>query len=236
MYSANDYSQSNAETRAQAGRQRYHNQKASKHHYYSDEAWMHWEYSPEDWTLFDKVDWRPVRLTVWLLAAAFAVSIIFMILPWVISPPGADTSLLLVKMYIPALLAGSILFVVLTLSLFSYFDARKRHKARQQEPRTVTFSREGVWEAGTFFPLNKLLTADLKNVKLTFDPPVLHFRLLRWHIGKNWRSSPTTSILRVPIPRGHEEEAGFLLERFQTEVIQARTQFEKQVNNPPEPR
>jgi hypothetical protein len=161
--------------------------------------------------------------------------VIAAILPWFLFPPGTDVGPLL-SVFLPAV-AGWCVFLPFTMVyLFSYLDARKRHKARQQEPRTVTISKEGVWEAGTFFPLNKFLDANLKKVTLTLDPPVLHFRLTRFHLGKNWRASPTSATLHVPVPRGQEEEAGFLQERFQTEVIQARAQLEKRLNNPPEPR
>lgn len=152
-----------------------------------------------------------------------------------IVPPETDAGPLL-SMFLSAILGWCVFLPFTAAYLFSYIDARKRHKARQQASRTVTFSREGVWEAGLFFPLDKFLEANLKKVTLTLDPPVLHFRLTRFHLGKNWRASPTSATLHVPIPRGQEEDAGFLQERFQTEVIQARVQREKRLKNPPEPR
>lgn len=236
MYQANNDARSSGEARVQEGRLRYQKQKTPKYHTYEekDKAWMHWEYEPEDWALFEKVDWHRPRLIFWGLIAGTAASVIGAILPWFLFSPATDTGPLL-SVYLPALLAWCVCVSMMFASLFAYIDARKRHKARQQEPRRVTFAREGLWEAGTFFPLNKSLEADLKKVTMTFDPPVLHFRLLRWHRGNNWRASPTRATLHVPVPRGHEEEAGFLQERFQTEVLQARIELEKRIKQPPEP-
>lgn len=235
MFLSDDNPQNRVEARVQEGQQRYHRQKTSKPWVHEDEAWVHWEYSPEEWTLFEKIDWDAQRFIFWGLAGCCAASVIAAILPWFLLPPGTDAGPLL-SMFLPALLGWCMFFPFTMAYLFSYIDARKRHKARQQESRTVTFSKEGVWEAGIFFPLDKFLEANLKKVTLTLDPPVLHFRLMRFHWGKNWRASPTSATLHVPVPRGQEEEAGFLLERFQTEVIQARAQREKRLKNPPEPR
>lgn len=235
MFPSDGNSRSSAEARVQEGRLRYQSHTTSHSRFHEGEAWVRWEYSPDEWALFEKVDWNTTCFIFWGLAACCAASVVAAILPWFLFPPDTDAMPLL-RVFLPAVLAWCV-FVPFTMAyLFSYIDARKRHKARQQEPRTVTISREGVWEAGTFFPLNKFLDANLKKVTLTLDPPVLHFRLTRFHIGKNWRSSPTSATLRVPVPRGQEEEAGFLQERFQTEVIQARAQQEKRLNNPPEPR
>lgn len=223
---------SDAEAMAQEGRQRYYRQKTPESRFHEEEAWVHWEYRPEEWELFEKVDWNVQRLIFWGLVGGTAISVIAAILPWFIFP---DTGPLL-SIFLPALLGWCVFFPLLMKFLFSYIDARKRHKTRQQGPRTVTFAREGVWEAGVFFPLNKFLEANLKKVILTFDPPILHFRLLRMHWGTHWRASPTSATLRVPVPHGREEEAGFLQERFQTEVIQERAQLQKRLKSPPEPR
>lgn len=235
MFLSDDNSRNSVEARVQEGQQRYHRQKkTAKTRVHEDEAWVHWEYSSEEWALFEKVDWNVPCFLFWGLAGCCTASVIAAILPWFLFPQGTDVGPLL-SMFLPALL-GWCVFLPLTMAyLFSYIDARKRHKARQQESRTVTFSREGVWEAGLFFPLNKFLEANLKKVTLTLDPPVLHFRLTRFHLGNNWRASPTSATLHVLVPRGQEEEAGFLQERFQTEVIQARAQREKRLKNPPEP-
>jgi hypothetical protein len=235
MLPSDDTSRNSVAARVQEGQQRYHRQKTTKRWGHEDEAWVHWEYSPEEWALFEKVDWNTQRFIFWGLASCCTASVIAAILPWFILPSEADAGQLL-SIFLPALLGWCVFFPFTMAYLFSYIDARKRHQARQQESRTVTFSRVGVWEAGIFFPLDKFLEANLKKVTLTLDPPVLHFRLTRFHLGKNWRASPTSATLHVPVPCGQEEEAGFLWERFQTEVILARAQQEKRLKNPPEPR
>lgn len=234
MFPSPDHARSDAEARVQAGRLRYQKHAPAPSRMRTDEAWVHWEYQPDDWALFEHVDWRVQRLVFWGLVVCSVASVIGAILPWFIFLPTTDTGPLL-SVFLPALLVWCVC-VPLTMSyLFTYLDAKKRHLARQQEARTVTFSREGLWEAGTFFSLDKLLEANLKKVTLTLDPPVLHFRLMRWHLGKNWRASPTNTTLHVPVPRGQEEEAGFLQARFQAEVIQARAQREDRLAHPPEP-
>ncbi|HEY1349273.1 MAG TPA: hypothetical protein VGF67_06580 [Ktedonobacteraceae bacterium] len=236
MFPSDDGTRQNAEARAQEGRQRYHQHRTAKSRLHEQEAWMRWQYSPEEWALFERVDWRPIRLLFWGLAGGCAASVLAAILPWFLFPSGEAGTPLLLAVYLPAILVWCVLVPLTARYFFLYLDARNRHIARRQEPRTVTFSGEGIWEAGTFFPVEKFLSANLKKVTLTFDPPVLHLRLTRWPRGKNWRSSSTTTTLHVPVPHGQEEEAGFLQERLQTEVIQARAQLETRRNNPPEPR
>ena len=235
MFPSNDNSRNDVEARVQEGRLRYERHTTPKPLIYENEAWVHWEYSPDEWALFEKVDWNVQRFIFWGLTGCCVASVIAAILPWFIFPPDTEVGPLL-SIFLPAVLGWCVFLPLTMMYLFSYIDARKRHKARQQEPRTVTFSREGVWEAGLFSPLDKFLEANIKKVTLTLDPPILHSRLKRWHLGKNWRASPTSATLHVPVPRGQEEEAGFLQARFQTEVIQARVQREKRLKNPPEPR
>lgn len=235
MFPSNDSASSNVEARVQADRLRYQNHPTSKSHSYGNEAWMRWEYGPDEWALFEKEDWfRPL-----LLCLAFnggcLVAVMAAILPWFVLPPDTEVDPVL-AVFLPAVLVWCVLISFAVGSLFACFDAWRRYNARQQGTHTVTFSREGVWEGGAFFPLNQFLEAELKKVRLTFDPPVLHFRVKRWHIGKYSNSSPTYSTLHIPIPRGQEEAAGYLQERYQTEVLKARVQQEKRWKNPPEPR
>jgi hypothetical protein len=232
MFPSDNRSHRHAEAMAQEGRQRYHRQKTLPSRSHEEEAWVRWEYMPEEWKLFENVDWRTHRLTFWGLAGGTAASVIAAILPWFLF---SDMGQLL-SVFLLALLGWCVCLPLLMMSLVSYVDARKRHQARQQGPRTVTFAGEGVWEAGVFFPLNKFLEANLKKITMTFDPPVLHFRLLRMRWGTKWKASPTTTTVRVPVPHGQEEAAGFLQERFQTEVIQERVQRQKRLKSPPEPR
>ena len=104
---------------------------------------------------------------------------------------------------------------------------RRLHLARQNrdQPRRVTFARRGVWEAGahvSFFPL--------KVVRMTLQPPTLHFRTDRI-VGEDesgWS-------LRVLVPRGHEAEATQLVQRYQA-MIEEQRSSQARLSNPPEPR
>jgi hypothetical protein len=119
-------------------------------------------------------------------------------------------------------------FIFSVVYLASYQEARKRHKARQNpaQPQRVTISRKGVWEAGTYFPFDDDdFRVYLKEVKMTSEPSVLHFRyaLGRSEIttssdGTSALASPQSTTLRVLVPRRHETEAAQLMQRFRTQV------------------
>ena len=135
--------------------------------------------------------------------------------------------------------------VLLTLLAFWRFifvsETRRRHLARQNptQPHRVTFSRRGVWEAGTYFPLNEDIEGIyLEEVEMTSEPPVLRFRLTKTFSEYSDDNRPWTERLHVLVPRGHEDEAAQLMQRFRTEVIEARKQAQQQARqerNPPEP-
>jgi hypothetical protein len=193
-------------------------------------TWMRWEYSPEEWALFERVDWRPVNLRFWLLACLsllFLPDIGLLILSSTSGTyPLMALSIVLIFVWIPIL----ILFAI---SIDIYGEARKRHRIRQQEKHAykVTFDSKGVWEAGVYFPLNDLLFS-LDKVSMTSKPPVIHFSQTRYS-GK--RTTPHSYPLHIPVPGGHEQEAADLVQRFRTEVIQAREQAWQLQTNPPEP-
>jgi hypothetical protein len=147
------------------------------------------------------------------------------------------------SVFVPDLVLCVGFFLALLFYGLSYTQARKRHIARQKLPHTVTFSKKGVWESGTFFPLNERYEANLEKVTLTSQPPVLHFYLKKWSWDSDGSGSSARTSLRVLVPHGQEGEAGLLLERFQTEVIAVRKQEEERERqeqerrkNPPEPR
>lgn len=205
------------------------------------QAWVHWEYSTDEWALFDKIDWGFRRLALWVGAGGTLVFFIAMILPWFIFNLDTATGPVLVVFLSTLLLWITFLFLLM-LSIHSYFDARTRHKARQKQPQTVTFSKQGVWEAGTYFPINERYGVDLITVRLTSQPPVLHFRVVKHYTDAESMPQTRTVRFHVLVPGGHEGEARLLLERFQTEVIAVRKQEEEQQRqaeerrlHPPEP-
>jgi hypothetical protein len=65
---------------------------------------------------------------------------------------------------------------------------------------------------------------------MTAHPPTLHFLSV---IMVEKYSGP--SRVRVLVPLGHEDEAARLVERYQTEVIDARKRSLESLWNPPEP-
>lgn len=205
----------------------------------ASQTWAHWEYSPDEWALFDRVDWGLRGFFFRVLLIGNIVFLLGAIPPWFFL--NSDPNLFAVAFSADMLLLGGF-FLFLIFYSPSYAGASKRHKARQNLPRTVTFSMKGVWEAGTFFPMNERFEVDLKKVTLTSQPPVLHFRLKHSSEDADSTTSTMSTTLRVLVPREQEGEAGLLLERFQTEVIAARKaegerarQEEERRKNPPEP-
>ena len=191
---------------------------------------MRWEYSPEEWTLFERVDWRPVNLTFWVLAslnllllAGIGLAFWYMISS---KDPNPVPFIVLIWMWIPVL----IFFLI---STDRYGEARKRHRIRQREGHShkVTFNSKGLWEAGAYISLNDYPFV-LNRVHINSEPPVLHFYQTRSRGRKTTSYSNKISVL---VPNGHEQEAADLVQRFQTEVIQAREQAWQRLTNPPEP-
>jgi len=185
-----------------------------------DQAWAHWDYSPEEWMVFDQVDWRAAWLRYWLPnllppVGLFLLGVFFFHVNVV-------TLLLAMGLYALPLLAA-----VFTVRSYLYREAKQRHQARRNRthPHRVTFSQEGVWEAGAYFPLTGVFWS-LQDVRMTSQPAVLHFRRKQLI-----RSTYRHDTLRVLVPRGREEEATRLMERFRTEVIEAK----KPTYSPPEP-
>ena len=196
---------------------------SKKQGFHSDQAWAHWDYSPEEWAVFDRVDWQLVWLRYWLLnlAPPACIFVLFIL---------GHTNLLRVVLgtIMFGIPFGAVLFVT---GREAYRKAKKRHQARQNRdhPQRVTFSKEGVWEAGTFYPLGgQDMVNSLQRVRMTSHPAVLHFRC-------RMLMPPSNSVyytLRVLVPHGHEEEAVQLMGRFRMEVIEAK---KRTTSRPPEP-
>ena len=191
---------------------------------HSDRVWAHWEYSPDEWELFDRIDWQAARRAYWL--PNIIGTIVFLLtvaIVTLLSQTVASDQIFLVT-FIPFVA----LVLIFSLRTKSYTEAKKRYQARQSQGQahTVTFSRDGVWEAGIHFSLHGILT-NLCKVKLTFQPTVLHFHCEYVHL----RQPNEYGVIRVLVPYGHEEEAVRLAQRFQIEVIEAS----KKPYNPPEP-
>lgn len=205
----------------------------------AQQAWVHWEYSPEEWAFFEQVDWKRQRLTCWVKAGVCAASVIAAILPWFLFSLRTNAGLI-ASLFLPGLVCCCPLLILWALSLPPYREARERHRARQKSAHTVTISRQGIWEAGTFFPLEKWPESSIKKVSAAGSPPVLQFRLRmeRWRLNRPSGKVSTYMLmtLHVPVPRGHEDEAAHLVQRFRAEVIEAEEQARQQKRmGPPEP-
>lgn len=198
------------------------------------QAWVHWEYSPEEWTLFDAIDWRPVRLVFFGLLIGLPYALLFG------GVAGLVNGSFVVALF--PFVGVELLLLLLTWRVIFFSETRRRHKARQNQSHRVTFSKTGMWEAGIYFPLDEPNdNVILKKIKMTFQPSIIHFH---WtavpkpeYRGGRVPSYQPRKPIRVLVPRGHEEEAARLVERYQTEVIEARKQADQQRRNPyyPEP-
>ena len=186
------------------------------------DAWVRWEYSPEEWALFDRLDWKPGRRVV------FWVSISLLFLP--------GLGFFFYALGGPVVAVTTVVIVALGLLFFFWLgsngEAGRRHRARKKsaQPHRITISKQGIWEAGTYFPLTRLRT-----VKMTSPPPVLHFHSTIGSVSTYDADVDPVYRLRVLVPRGHEEEAERLVQRFRIEVIEAQEQALERWRNPPEP-
>lgn len=196
-----------------------------------DQAWAHWDYDPYEWALFDKVDWVPVRnksRRTLIMGPVLCLAIIVALLTvvWVASQSIAVALLVVLA---PAIILLTVLMLLMISAASSVKEAKKRYLARQNqaEPHRVTFSNEGVWEAGTFFAF-KFGRLELESVKRTANPAVLHFKMLKFNYDGSWTG--TAQRVHVLVPRGYEAEAEQLRQRYYTEVIKVKTKY-----NPPEP-
>jgi len=198
-----------------------------------DQAWAHWEYDPSEWAAFDRVDWFPVRnkaQRTLILSPILCVVIIgaILLVATTVFQASLDTASAL--MLGPAIILLTGLMFVMISAGNSGKEAKKRYLARQNqaEPHRVTFSSNGVWEAGTYFTF-KLGLLELESVKLTTNPSVLHFKMLKLNADGSWTG--TAEKLHVLVPRGHEAEAEQLRQRYYAEAIKTS----KKPYNPPEP-
>ena len=187
------------------------------------QAWVQWEYSPKEWARFDQIDWMPRRRACfWLLMGLL--------------PFGFGLGLFAVS---GSSVAGVLAIAIVALGILFFFwishgtEAAQRHKARQKSvpPHRITISAQGMWEAGVYFPLT-----NLARVKMTSQPPVLHFHSIMLYTSSTEAADTVASYRRrVLVPSGHEEEAERLVQRFRTEVIEAQEQASQRVMKPPEP-
>jgi hypothetical protein len=197
-----------------------------------DQAWAHWEYDSAEWALFDKIDWEPLRnksrLTLILGPILYLVIIgVLLAIVWIISH---SLPAVLAIVLAPAIILLTALMFPMLSATASIREAKKRYQARQNpaEPHRITFSWGGVWESGTYFPLNAG-RLELESVKMTASPAVLHFKMLKRNQDGSWTG--TAQKIHVIVPHGYEEEAEQLRQRYYADVIKS---WKKPIH-PPEP-
>ena len=188
----------------------------------AQQAWVRWEYSPEEWARLDRIDWRPRRRACfWGLVGVLPGGLGF----FLVAVSGSAVA---------GVLAGAMaaLPILLLFWLSHGTEAAQRHTARQQsaQPHRVTIAKQGMWEAGAYFPLDSLAA-----VKMTARPAVLHFHSFTVYTDTASADTASSYRRRVLVPRGREEEAERLVQRFRTEVIEAREHAWQRMLNPPEP-
>jgi hypothetical protein len=199
----------------------------------SNQAWAHWDYTPEEWELFDRLDWEPFKNRYRLTAIIGSIICIVVISALVVFAWNQFSSLFnehaFIVVFTPGVLLLTAFLVVILLAAASAKEAKKRHLARANpaEPHRVTLSEQGVWESGICFKIDSLLL-ELASVKITSNPTVLTFHLIKSSLGTNG-NSVTFQKFKVLVPRKYEAEAEAIRQRYYNEVIK------RPAYNPKEP-
>lgn len=203
-------------------------------------AWAHWQYTPDEWAQLDRLDWGRAIQRYWFTAVLGMLSFLagialFLWLVEVAPGPGSFGIMALV----PLLL---LLFSCVVPGR-AFHKARKRHRARKNasqpqkgtlasqialrynaecevsQPLKVTLSGQGLWMAGTYFPLaghgveatERLVM--LREVRLSTRPTMLHFRVDS-NVARFSKSGVLYSYRQetIPllVPAGYESEAEHL--------------------------
>lgn len=198
------------------------------------EVWMRWEYTPEEWALFEQLDFGLISRKYWRITS---ISILTYMLAGIFAGIFAWIRLSIppLAIVVPSILLAPLILII-AYSSRPYETAKKRQQARQKQSQhhQVTFSEKAIWEAGAYFPLAEWWE-DLRKVEMTDNPPALHFshREPRSNLSVNGNSSFIDK-LHILVPRGHEAEARFLLERYSS-VIERRKRQKEEALNPREP-
>jgi len=240
----------------------------AKHHKATDQqqtsnqqqAWAHWEYTPEEWAQLDRLDWGSAVQRYLLTAGMGILSCLVLVGLFLLSIQVRTEVFTAIGIF--AFILMFAMFCMLPLFLIpgkAYHKARKRHQARRNpsQSRTVTLSDQGIWEAGTYFPLNGVgvesreFKVRLFEVQLTSQPVVLHFRVVydpRAYISTGGSITYGAyqpgrgETIHLLVPRDCENQAEHVAQRFRTEVFEprerenARRRAEQEARaHPPEP-
>lgn len=167
--------------------------------------WAHWQYDPDTWQRFAAAEWARRRRQVvpWSLgAAAFSLVVV-----WLASEKAGSWPWDVGQTVLACLVVGGVVGAGV------YVDGWQVYRTRLGRPQAVYIGPRGIYQHGNYIPFRPP-GPELRGVELVpGDPAALCFRL---KYGRWARSFYST--VRVAVPRGREEEAATLVERFAAEL------------------
>lgn len=179
-----------------------------------DGEWAAWQYAEDEWAAFDEAEWQRGWRRVGGYVAFFGIWTVVFDFLFAQTPLGT---------ILPFLLTWTV-GMGLVCILSSLARSRARRQARQQGPREIRITPLKVIQPGATLTLNgsgwEGLSLDLLNPPMhtlrsvQIDAPDSHTLIFRGIGGRSW---PVT--IRVPIPRGREQEAEQLVGRFYGEIL-----------------
>ncbi|MFZ5824885.1 MAG: hypothetical protein ACOY94_11195 [Bacillota bacterium] len=165
---------------------------------------VHWQLDPAEWQRFVEEDWvrqrrEAITTPSWVGGAGLLVSVG---IAW-IAGEWSETS---------TWILGGMLIIAVPMGLFLYISARSVYTKRQQVPGEIYIGATGVLNSGNYhswvgFGLS------LTGVALEEGDPYS----IRFEITSQGGGNSTTQQVRVPVPRGREEEAVRLVAQFHGE-------------------
>lgn len=222
-----------------------------------EQAWARWEYTPDEWMQLDRLDWGRTVQRYWLTVGPGMLGLLASIALFLWARMASDVITVVALIAMASFLL--LLIILLVVGNGSVSRPKKRHQARKNasQPHTVTLSGKGMWQAGVFFPLERLWgdihewRVMLHEVYLSTQPTMLHFRVehdvTSYKVGSdghNYKSNYSVlETIPLLVPHAHESEAEQLVHRFRTEVIEVRERENERKRaaqearmHPPEPR
>lgn len=164
--------------------------------------WAHWRYAEDEWRRFADAEWARTQRKARKLALQLFV-ILFLFIFLLALSQGAP----LAPAFLGAALAG--LGIGLLVGFLVHRFGRSTYNRRLTVLGEVYIGPNSLYQEGRYNTWRGLGTSLEKVEVQPGDPAVLHFEVL----VSSGRSSRTHEI-RVPIPRGCEEEAQKLVVRF----------------------
>lgn len=169
--------------------------------------WAHWQYSQDEWQRFAEAEWTRTRGKA--RTVPFKILGGLVVVCALLSLTSKDLKLT------DGLLVGAVLGVPIGIlgGILTYVIGKSTYKKRLANVGEVYIGPKGVYQEGSYSGL-KGYGLKLQKVEVQQgDPSVLHFEVR----DSRGRSTTTTEI-RVAVPRGQEQQATELVQRFQGEM------------------